>query len=149
VRKLRVPPTQSWEQIRTTPRPRRTRAQPPVVRKRPARWHAPGFSQPPSSCQGESVHPAHPKFIVHPPASPSKPHIKMSDAPPAPVTENGVPQATQDKIVEEVPGHKVCTPSNRSLRPPGSRSQVFVGNLAYSTTDEGLKAFFEPVQSDM
>ena len=27
--------------------------------------------------------------------------------------------------------------------------QVFVGNLAYSTTDEGLKTFFAPVQSDM
>jgi hypothetical protein len=27
--------------------------------------------------------------------------------------------------------------------------KVFTGNLAYSTTDEGLKAFFAPVQSDM
>lgn len=27
--------------------------------------------------------------------------------------------------------------------------QVFAGNLAYSTTDEGLKTFFAPVQSDM
>ena len=33
-------------------------------------------------------------------------------------------------------------------RPPNTR-QVFVGNLAYSTTDEGLKAFFAPVQEDM
>ncbi|KAJ7616150.1 hypothetical protein DFH06DRAFT_1013105, partial [Mycena polygramma] len=27
--------------------------------------------------------------------------------------------------------------------------QLFVGNLAYSTTDEGLKTFFAPVQSDI
>ncbi|KAH9045654.1 hypothetical protein EDB85DRAFT_1884708 [Lactarius pseudohatsudake] len=53
----------------------------------------------------------------------------MSDAPAAPVTEQGVPPVTQS---EEVPSFK-----------------VFVGNLAYSTTDEGLKAFFEPVQSDI
>ncbi|KAI0254315.1 hypothetical protein BJV78DRAFT_1274148 [Lactifluus subvellereus] len=53
----------------------------------------------------------------------------MSDAPAAPVTEQGVPPATQ---TEEAPSFK-----------------VFVGNLAYSTTDEGLKAFFEPVQSDI
>jgi len=52
----------------------------------------------------------------------------MSDAPAAPVTENGVPPVTQ----EETPGFK-----------------VFAGNLAYSTTDEGLKAFFAPVQSDI
>lgn len=32
---------------------------------------------------------------------------------------------------------------------PSSRPQVFAGNLAYSTTEEGLKAFFAPVQSDM
>lgn len=31
----------------------------------------------------------------------------MSDAPAAPVTENGVPPATQEKIVEETPGFKV------------------------------------------
>ncbi|KAG5648663.1 hypothetical protein DXG03_000009 [Asterophora parasitica] len=55
----------------------------------------------------------------------------MSDAPAAPVPENGVPPVTQDKP-EEAPGFK-----------------VFAGNLAYSTTDEGLKAFFAPVQSDM
>ncbi|THV03276.1 hypothetical protein K435DRAFT_817274 [Dendrothele bispora CBS 962.96] len=53
----------------------------------------------------------------------------MSDAPAAAqVTENGAP-VTQ---VQEEPGHK-----------------VFAGNLAYSTTDEGLKAFFEPVSSDI
>lgn len=51
----------------------------------------------------------------------------MSDAPAVPVTENGVP-ATQ----EEAPGFK-----------------VFAGNLAYTTTDEGLKAFFAPVESDI
>ncbi|KAI0069008.1 RNA-binding domain-containing protein [Artomyces pyxidatus] len=56
----------------------------------------------------------------------------MSDAPAAPVTENGVPPATQEKVVDEAPGFK-----------------VFVGNLAYSTTDEGLKAFFAPVASDI
>jgi len=53
----------------------------------------------------------------------------MSDAPAAPVTEQGAPPATQ---TEEAPSFK-----------------VFIGNLAYSTTDEGLKAFFEPVQSDI
>ncbi|TFK76086.1 RNA-binding domain-containing protein [Pluteus cervinus] len=55
----------------------------------------------------------------------------MSDAPAATVTENGAPSATQEKI-DETPGFK-----------------VFAGNLAYSTTDEGLKAFFAPVQSDI
>jgi len=52
----------------------------------------------------------------------------MSDAVRRPVTENGVPPPTQ----EDTPGFK-----------------VFAGNLAYSTTDEGLKAFFAPVQSDI
>lgn len=28
-------------------------------------------------------------------------------------------------------------------------SKVFAGNLAYSTTDEGLKAFFDPVIGDV
>jgi len=51
----------------------------------------------------------------------------MSEAQAAPVTENGAP-TTQ----EEAPGFK-----------------VFAGNLAYTTTDEGLKAFFAPVQSDI
>ncbi|KAJ7499090.1 hypothetical protein FB451DRAFT_1347460 [Mycena latifolia] len=54
----------------------------------------------------------------------------MSDAPAAPVTENGAPPVTQEKL--EVPGFK-----------------VFAGNLAYSTTDEGLKTFFAPVESDI
>jgi len=53
----------------------------------------------------------------------------MSDALAAPVTEQGVPPVTQS---EEVSSFK-----------------VFVGNLAYSTTDEGLMTFFEPVQSDI
>jgi hypothetical protein len=48
--------------------------------------------------------------IAHPPR-PSQfiRSSRMSDAPaaPAPVTDNGVPAATQEKIVEEVPGHKV------------------------------------------
>jgi len=57
----------------------------------------------------------------------------MSDAQAANVTENGVPTAAQDHfLVEEAPGFK-----------------VFAGNLAYSTTDEGLKTFFAPVQSDI
>ncbi|KAJ3482598.1 hypothetical protein NLJ89_g12129 [Agrocybe chaxingu] len=55
----------------------------------------------------------------------------MSDAPAAPVTENGVPPVAQEKV-EEAPGFK-----------------VFAGNLAYTTTDEGLKAFFAPVASDI
>ncbi|KJA30110.1 hypothetical protein HYPSUDRAFT_260909 [Hypholoma sublateritium FD-334 SS-4] len=55
----------------------------------------------------------------------------MSDAQAAPVTENGVPPVAQDKV-EEAPGHK-----------------VFVGNLAYATTDEGLKALFAPFASDI
>jgi len=54
----------------------------------------------------------------------------MSDAQaPQPVSENGVPVA-QEKL-EEV-GFK-----------------VFAGNLAYSTTDDGLKAFFAPVADDI
>ncbi|KAJ4472305.1 hypothetical protein J3R30DRAFT_3299184 [Lentinula aciculospora] len=52
----------------------------------------------------------------------------MSDAPATQVTENGAPPATQ----EETPGFK-----------------VFAGNLAYTTTDEGLQAFFAPVQNDI
>ncbi|KAJ7668801.1 hypothetical protein DFH06DRAFT_1294512 [Mycena polygramma] len=54
----------------------------------------------------------------------------MSDAPAAPVTEIGAPPVTEEN--PEVPG-----------------VQVFVGNLAYSTTDEGLKTFVTPVQSDV
>jgi len=56
----------------------------------------------------------------------------MSDAPAASVTENGVPPVAQEDVVHETPGFK-----------------VFAGNLAYSTTDEGLKAFFAPVESDI
>jgi RNA recognition motif-containing protein len=53
----------------------------------------------------------------------------MSEAPAAaPVTENGVPSAVK---VEE-PGFK-----------------VFAGNLAYTTTDEGLRALFSPLESDI
>jgi len=56
----------------------------------------------------------------------------MSEAPAAAhVTENGVPPVEQEKV-EEAPGFK-----------------VFAGNLAYTTTDEGLKAFFAPVASDI
>ncbi|OCH88307.1 RNA-binding domain-containing protein [Obba rivulosa] len=56
----------------------------------------------------------------------------MSDAPAAPVTENGVPPAAQETVVEETPGFK-----------------VFAGNLAYTTTDEGLKTFFSPIESEI
>lgn len=52
----------------------------------------------------------------------------MSDAQAALVTEDGLSPVAQ----EEAPGFK-----------------VFAGNLAYSTTDEGLKAFFAPVASDI
>ncbi len=75
----------------------------------------------------------------------------MSDAPAAPVTENGVPPAAQESVVEEAPGFKVHPlPSltwhaSLTFPPP----QVFAGNLAYSTTDEGLKAFFAPVQNEV
>jgi len=49
----------------------------------------------------------------------------MTDAA-APTTTNGV------AAPQETPGHK-----------------VFAGNLAYTTTDEGLKTFFAPVSSDI
>lgn len=35
---------------------------------------------------------------------------------------------------------------HRHSRP---RTQVFAGNLAYTTTEDGLKAFFAPVKDDM
>jgi len=57
----------------------------------------------------------------------------MSEAPAAPVPENGVPPVTQD--------------SKTSVPTPGFK--VFAGNLAYSTTDDGLKAFFAPVHDDI
>lgn len=57
----------------------------------------------------------------------------MSDAPAAPVLENGVPPVGED--------------SKTSTVAPGFK--VFAGNLSYSTTDEGLKAFFAPVESDI
>ncbi|PBK72916.1 RNA-binding domain-containing protein [Armillaria solidipes] len=53
----------------------------------------------------------------------------MSEAQVALVAHDGAPPVTQDK---EETGYK-----------------VFAGNLAYATTDEGLKAFFAPVQSDV
>ena len=71
----------------------------------------------------------------------------MSDAPAAIVTENGVPPVPQ---VEEAPAFKVPShPPSFPSSSPSHPSQVFAGNLAYSTTDEGLKAFFAPVQNDM
>jgi len=54
----------------------------------------------------------------------------MSEALAAPVTENGVPPVQE--LPAEAPGFK-----------------VFAGNLAYSTTDEGLKTFFAPFQSEI
>jgi len=57
----------------------------------------------------------------------------MSDAPAAPVPENGM--------------HPVAQDSKTPVVTPGFK--VFAGNLAYSTTDDGLKAFFEPVESDI
>jgi hypothetical protein len=76
----------------------------------------------------------------------------MSDAPAAPVTTNGVLPSTQEKT-EEVPSFKVenffhCIPLPFILTFELS-IKVFAGNLAYSTTDEGLKAFFAPVHNDM
>lgn len=72
----------------------------------------------------------------------------MSDAPAANVPVNGAPPVAQEKI-EEAPGFKVCFIYMRCQRFLISLLQVFVGNLAYVTTDEGLKAFFAPVQSEM
>lgn len=75
----------------------------------------------------------------------------MSEAPAAPVTENGVPPVAQESTVEETPGFKVrytylTWHDSLFISLP---SQVFAGNLAYSTTDDGLKAFFAPVEKDM
>jgi RNA recognition motif-containing protein len=53
----------------------------------------------------------------------------MSDAQAAAATENGVP-SIQEKV-EDI-GFK-----------------VFAGNLAYTTTDDGLRAFFAPVEADI
>jgi RNA recognition motif-containing protein len=52
----------------------------------------------------------------------------MSDAPAASVPENGVPQVAQEEVTS---------------------FKVFTGNLAYNTTDEGLKAFFAPFSGDI
>lgn len=54
----------------------------------------------------------------------------MTDAVPAAAPVSETAQATQ--AVEETPGHK-----------------VFAGNLAYSTTSEGLRAFFESASTDI
>jgi len=53
----------------------------------------------------------------------------MSDAQAAPVTSNGAPVVEKP---QEAPGFK-----------------VFAGNLAYTTTDDGLRSFFAPVQADI
>jgi RNA recognition motif-containing protein len=55
----------------------------------------------------------------------------MSDARDATVTENGAPQVAQEKVAE-APGFK-----------------VFAGNLAYTTTNDGLKAFFAPAGGEI
>ena len=76
----------------------------------------------------------------------------MSEAPAAPVTENGVPPAAQDSSVQETPGFKVHIPTYLTWHDSlfiSPSSQVFAGNLAYSTSDDGLKAFFAPVEKDM
>ncbi|KAH6915252.1 hypothetical protein BKA70DRAFT_1258463 [Coprinopsis sp. MPI-PUGE-AT-0042] len=54
----------------------------------------------------------------------------MSDAQAAQATQNGAP------AVEKTPA-------------PTPGVKVFAGNLSYTTTDEGLKTFFAPVQSDI
>lgn len=53
-----------------------------------------------------------------------------ADAQAAPVTANGAPAVVEKP--QETPGFK-----------------VFAGNLSYGTTDDGLKAFFAPVQDDI
>lgn len=76
----------------------------------------------------------------------------MSDAPAAPAPENGVPPVAQDSRTSTVaPGFKVSQSSTtfRFFVPKFPPNQVFAGNLAYSTTDEGLKDFFAPVENDM
>jgi hypothetical protein len=54
---------------------------------------------------------------------------KMSDAPAAQLTENSVPLM---QVIKKIPSFK-----------------VFTGNFTYSTMDEGLRAFFAPVQNDI
>jgi hypothetical protein len=71
----------------------------------------------------------------------------MSDAQAAQVTENGVPPTTQEKV-EETLGFKARV-SPFILPPVLIAPQVFAGNLAYSTTEDGLKAFFDPVKDDV
>jgi len=56
----------------------------------------------------------------------------MSEVPPANVSANGVTNSQSADSVEQTPGHK-----------------VFAGNLAYNTTDQGLKAFFAPVANEI
>jgi len=56
----------------------------------------------------------------------------MSDPAPAVAPNAAVAPGDEANAPAELPGHK-----------------VFAGNLAYSTTDEGLKAFFSPVASDI
>lgn len=55
----------------------------------------------------------------------------MSDAQAAQATQNGAPAV------------------EKTQAPPTPGFKVFAGNLSYSTTDEGLKAFFAPVQNDI
>jgi len=63
----------------------------------------------------------------------------MSDAHNAQIIENGVPPAAQDKV-EDI-GFKVSPSFCYNFRDL-SRFEVFAGNLAYSTTEDGLKTFF-------
>ena len=71
----------------------------------------------------------------------------MSDAQAATVPENRVPSVSQ----EENPGFKVFFYFHFTLSTISHTlsHKVFAGNLSYTTTDDGLRAFFAPVQSDM
>lgn len=71
----------------------------------------------------------------------------MSNAQAATVTENGVQSVSR----EDNSGFKVFFYFYSTLSAISYifSQKVFAGNLAYTTTDDGLKAFFAPVQSDM
>ena len=71
----------------------------------------------------------------------------MSDAQAASVPENDAPSVPQ----EDFSGVKVflCFYSTLSKISHILSQKVFAGNLAYTTTDEGLRSFFSPVKSDM
>ena len=71
----------------------------------------------------------------------------MADSNPVPAVDSG---AVPTPGVDEQPGHKVRSVAHTdSFWNFSHLFQVFTGNLAYTTTDEGLKAFFSPVADDM